>query len=170
MVRIDGAPSVWHELPETLAVEIGVAVASFGHLEDMLKRAIFALDRRRLPASIHDSDFRSWLRRMDHVAADSLGTLIERLDRTLAREGRADPELIAQLDEVKSWRNLLCHANWQPQGTAWQPVFANTKGEVFDAVLDAPDIRAIREMSLDSARRVGRIIEALDDGGNGWME
>src|SRR5690606_12856168 len=170
MVRIDGAPSVWHELPEPLAVEIDWAVASFGHLEDMLKRAIFALDRRRLPASIHDSDFRNWLRRMDHVAADSLGTLIERLDRTLLREGRADPELIGQLDEVKSWRNLLCHANWRPVGTAWQPVFANTRGEIFDSPLDAPDIRAIRDMSLDSARRVARIIEALDDGGNGSME
>lgn len=170
MVRIDGAPSVWHELPEPLAVEIGWAVASFGHLEDMLKRAIFALDRRRLPASIHDSDFRNWLRRMDHVAADSLGTLIERLDRTLLSEGRADPELIGQLDEVKSWRNLLCHANWRPLGAAWQPVFANTRGEIFDSPLDAPDIRAIRDMSLDSARRVARIIEALDDGGNGWME
>lgn len=170
MVRIDGAPSVWHELPEPLAVEIGWAVASFGHLEDMLKRAIFALDRRRLPASIHDSDFRNWLRRMDHVAADSLGTLIERLDRTLLREGRTDPELIGQLDEVKSWRNLLCHANWRPLGAAWQPVFANTRGEIFDSPLDAPDIRAIRDMSLDSARRVARIIEALDDGGNGWME
>ena len=170
MVRIDGAPSVWHELPEPLAVEIGWAVASFGHLEDMLKRAIFALDRRRLPASIDDSDFRNWLRRMDHVAADSLGTLIERLDRTLLREGRADPELIGQLDEVKSWRNLLCHANWRPLGAAWQPVFANTRCEIFDSPLDAPDIRAIRDMSLDSARRVARIIEALDDGGNGWME
>lgn len=170
MVRIDGAPSVWHELPEPLALEIGRAVASFGHLEDMLKRAIFALDQRRLPASIHDRDFRSWLRRMDHVAADLLGTLIERLERTLAREGRADPELIAQLDEVKSWRNLLCHANWQPRGGAWQPIFANTKGEIFDGTLDPLDIRAIRDMSLDSARRVARIIEALDDGGNGWME
>ncbi len=136
----------------------------------MLKRAIFALDRHRLPALVEDHDFRGWLRRMEHVAADSLGTLIERLDRSLAREARPDPELIAQLDEVKSWRNLLCHANWQPLGAAWQPMFASTKGEIFDGTLDVLDIRAIREMSLDSARRVARIIEALDDGGNGWME
>lgn len=153
-----------------MAAEIGWAVAGFGHLEDMLKRAIFALDRWRLPGAIRESEFRSWLRRMDHVAADSLGTLIERLERTLSREGCADPELIGQLDEVKSWRNLLCHASWQPQGGGWRPFFANTRGEIFDAPLDASDIRAIRDMTLDSARRVARLIEALDDGGNGWME
>lgn len=170
MARIDGSPAVWHELPAALAAEIGWTIASFGHLEDMLKRAIFAMDRHRLPDAIRETDFRAWLRRMDHVAADSLGTLIERLDRTLAREGLADADLIGQLDEVKSWRNLLCHAAWEPSDSGWQPRFSNTKGEVFEGLLDAADIAAIREMTLDAARRVLRILRRLDDHGNGGLE
>ena len=170
MVRIDGDPSVWHLLPAPLAAELGWTIASFGHLEDMLKRAIFALDRDRLSGGIREREFRDWLRRMDHVAADSLGTLIERLERTLAREGRSDRELMADLDEIKTWRNLLCHAAWrEAEGTAggWQPVFANTRGEVYDGVIAASDLAAIRAMTLDAAARARRLIEALDDHGNG---
>ena len=170
VVRIEPGPAVWHELPAALAAEIGWTIASFGHLEDMLKRVIFALDRHRLPGAIRESEYRGWLKRMDHVAADSMGTLIERLDQTLAREGLADPDLIGQLDEVKTWRNLLCHAAWQPGDEGWEPRFANTKGEVFKGTLDAADVEAIREMTLDSARRVLRILRRLDDHGNGWME
>lgn len=169
MARIDGAPAVWHELPAPLAAELGQTIASFGHVEDMLKRAIFALDRHRLPGGLGDADFRAWLRRMDHVAADSLGTLIERMERTLARENIADPELLGQLDEIKAWRNLLCHAAWQPVAEGWQPRFANTQGEMFEAPMDASDLAAIRAMTLDAARRVARFIHALDDG-NGVSE
>ena len=169
VARIDGAPAVWHELPAPLAAELGQTIASFGHVEDMLKRAIFALDRHRLPGGIAEADFRAWLRRMDHVAADSLGTLIERLERTLARENVADPELLGQLDEIKNWRNLLCHAAWTPAAGGWQPRFANTQGEIFEDSLDASDLAAIRAMTLDAARRVARFIHALDDG-NGVSE
>ena len=169
MARIDGAPAVWHPLPPALAAELGWTIASFGHVEDMLKRAIFAMDRRRLPSAIGESDFRAWLRRMDHVAADSLGTLIERMERTLARENIADPDLLGQLDEIKTWRNLLCHAAWQPVAGGWQPRFANTQGEIFEQTMDASDLAAIRAMTLDAARRVARFIEAIDES-NGVME
>lgn len=168
MARIDASPPAWHPLPVWLAAELGLTIAGFGHLEDMLKRAIFALDRDRLSGGIHEGDFREWLRRMDHVAADSLGTLIERLDRTLARESKADGDLIGQLDEIKGWRNLLCHASWRPAADGgWQPVFANTKGELFDGRLDVADLAAIRAMTLDAANRARRIVEALDGDGNG---
>lgn len=166
MARIDGDPAVWHVLPAALAAELGWTIAGFGHLEDMLKRAIFALDRDRLSGAIREREFRDWLRRMDHVAADSLGTLIERLDRTLLREGRADRDLIGQLDEIKGWRNLLCHAAWREaaDGSGWQPVFANTRGEIYDGILDAADLAAIRAMTLDAAARARRLIETIDDG------
>lgn len=169
MARIDGDPAVWHVLPAPLAAELGWTIASFGHLEDMLKRAIFALDRDRLSGGIRECDFRQWLRRMDHVAADSLGTLIERLERTMAREGQSDRDLIGQLDEIKTWRNLLCHAAWREaaDGAGWQPVFANTRGEIYDGTLDGDDLAAIRAMTLDASARARRLIESLDDHGNG---
>ena len=167
VARIDGDPSVWHPLPPDLAAELGWTVASFGHLEDMLKRAIFALDRDRLAGGIRERDFRDWLRRMDHVAADSLGTLIERLDRVLGRSPHPAPQrdLIAQMEEIKDWRNLLCHAVWRPAAGGWQPVFANTRGELYEGTIDTADLAAIRAMTLDAARRAGRLIEGLDEGG-----
>ena len=148
-----------------MATELGLTIAGFGHLEDMLKRVIFALDRAGLDGNIPERDFRAWLGRMDQVAADSLGTLIDRLDRALARAGHPDPDLNGQLDEVKGWRNLLCHAACQPLASeGWQPAFMNTGGEVFDGTLAVEDLRAIRAMTLDSARRVARVIHAIEEG------
>ena len=91
------------------------------------------------------------------------------MERTLARENIADPELMGQLDEIKDWRNLLCHAAWAPVAEGWQPRFASTQGEIFEDTLDASDLAAIRAMTLDAARRVARFIHALDDG-NGVSE
>lgn len=170
VARIDGDPAAWHVLPAALAAELGWTIAGFGHLEDMLKRAIFALDRDRLSGAIREREFRDWLRRMDHVAADSLGTLIDRLHRTLARHDRAEPALAADLDEIKDWRNLLCHAAWRETGDGWAPVFANTRGEIFDGTLDAPSLAAIRAMTLDAAARIRRIMETLDGDDNGVAE
>ena len=148
-----------------MAAELGLTIAGFGHLEDMLKRAIFALERAGLDGNIHERDFRAWLGRMDHVAADSLGTLIDRLDRALTRARHPDQDLKAQLDEVKGWRNLLCHAAWKPlAGGDWQPAFMNTAGEVFDGTLAVEELRAIRAMTLDSARRAARVIHAIEEG------
>lgn len=164
MARIGIGPAIWRPLPPDLAAELGQTIASFGHLEDMLKRAIFAMERARLDGGIGERDFRGWLARMDHVATDSLGTLIDRLERTLIRAEHADPDLIAQLNEVKGWRNLLCHAAWQPTAAgSWQPVFVNTGGEIFDSTLTVEDLRAIRAMTMDSARRSARIIHHIEE-------
>lgn len=163
MARINGDPSVWHALPAPLAAELGLAVAGFGHLEDMLKRAIFAMERDRLSGAITEGQFRDWQRRMDHVAADSLGTLIDRLERVSQRLDLEDRPLIEQLRETRDWRNLLCHAVWQPSGDGWQPLFANNRGDRFIGTISAEDLAAIRAMTLDGARRAGRLIRQVTD-------
>ena len=91
-------------------------------------------------------------------------TVQDRLERALIRAEHADPGLIAQLNEVKIWRNLLCHAAWQPTAEyLWQPLFVNTGGEIFDSTLTVEDLRAIRAMTLDSARRSARIIHHIEE-------
>lgn len=162
MARLTGAPAVWHPLPDDLAAELGRTIASFGHLEDMLKRAIFALERDRLSGEIREPEFHAWLRRMQVVAVDSLGNLIERLDTALRRANRAETALIEQLHGIKDWRNILCHAAWQPaEGGGWAPVFANTRGEAFEGTMEPAQLRAVCEQSLDTARRVARLIDEL---------
>lgn len=152
-------------LPPAFASELGWTIAGFGHLEDMLKRAIFALDRGRLSGAIRDIDFQSWLQQMDHVAADSLGTLIERLDRTLARSGNALPDLISELDAIKFSRNLLCHAAWLPtdDDDEWIPLFANTRGETFETPMTVHKLIGVRNRTLDAAARIGRLIDQAND-------
>ena len=134
---------------------------------DFSDRSDMALERAALPGAPTERGFRDWLARMDHVAADSLGTLIDRLRRELARAGTAEPELMADLDDIRDWRNLLCHAVWRPMAQdGWQPVFADNRGALFDRRLDADDLAAIRARTLDAANRIGRLIQAAND--EGW--
>ena len=88
------------------------------------------------------------------------------LERVLGRGPHPAPQrdLIAQMEEIKDWRNLLCHAVWRPAAGGWQPVFANTRGELYEGTIDTADLAAIRAMTLDAARRAGRLIEGLDEG------
>ncbi len=167
MARLTAAPSVWHPLPDPLAAELGRTIAAFGHLEDMLKRAIFALERDGLPGEITEREFSAWLRRMEHVETDSLGNLIERLDQTLRRAARVDAGLIGELGAIKGWRNVLCHAAWHPTPDGWVPAFSGSNGAVVDSPMQQGELQQIRDRTLGTARAVARLAEGLpgSDGG-----
>ena len=160
VARLTAAPSAWQPLPDAMAAALGRTIAAFGHLEDMLKRAVFALERDGLPGEITERDFAAWLRRMEHVETDSLGNLIERLDQTLRRANHMDAALDAELGEIKTWRNVLCHAAWHPTPAGWVPAFSGSRGEVVDSALSAADLTALCDRTLAAAQRVGRVIEA----------
>ena len=77
---------------------------------------------------------------------------------TLEDEHRRMEQLWARLREpLLVWREA-------PDGAGWQPVFANTRGELYEGTIDTADLAAIRAMTLDAARRAGRLIEGLDEG------
>lgn len=100
---------------------LGKTVATFGYLEDILARACYCLaaGTERFgpePADIDESRFRRWLGTLDRSLADGMGALTRRLAEILEEDNRiphcARTELIEQLDELRSWRNALCHGSW----------------------------------------------------------
>lgn len=64
-------------LPDDMAAAIGHAVSAFGFLEEALKRAIFSLTRKQLGEDANERDLQAWLRRIEDIADDTLGTLID---------------------------------------------------------------------------------------------
>lgn len=144
-------------LPEDMAAAIGHAVSAFGFLEEALKRAIFSLTRRELGQDADGKAWQRWLRRMEDIADDTLGTLIDSFVAAMKDAGIDDlPLLAGDLRAIRVMRNLLCHASWRP-GTRpghWHPTFINTRGERYPDEMDAAAVLAIHADTLEAAREV----------------
>ncbi|WP_142662288.1 hypothetical protein [Paracoccus laeviglucosivorans] len=164
MARIGPPPETHYDLPTDFAAMLGQCVASFGWLEEILKRAIFALDRARLADDLTPQELQVWLLRMGTIADDSMGTLIERLDSSIRRHpGLGDRDAITdQLHMVKRHRNHLCHASWRPTADKelWHPAFVNTRGEPFDHALSIGDLQAILRETVEIGQRVIGVMRA----------
>ncbi|MFD2441568.1 hypothetical protein ACFSS8_18385 [Paracoccus kondratievae] len=116
MARIGAPPETHYTLPSDFSAALGQCVASFGWLEEIIKRTIYALDRARLADDLTEEELQTWLSRMSNLADDSMGTLIEQLDAAMRRHpGLRDRNRITDhLGEIRLHRNLLCHASWRP--------------------------------------------------------
>lgn len=154
-------PEAYHRLPAELAEALGHAVAGFGWLEEVMKRAIYTLDRARLADDLTDAEMQRWLRRISDIADDSMGTLVEQLDAALRRHpGVAGRDALNdRLVEIKQMRNLLCHASWRPTATPgrWHPAFVNTRGEVFPKDMGVDDLERLTQQT----RQIGMQVVAI---------
>lgn len=154
-------PETHYRLPRDFAGALGHAVAGFGWLEEVMKRAIYALDRARLADDLSDAELQRWLRKMGDIADDSMGTLVEQFDAALRRHpGVAGRDALNdRLLAIKLMRNLLCHASWRPTDRAgrWHPAFVNTRGEVFPDDMGIEDLDRIAE----DTRVIGHEIIAI---------
>jgi len=105
-------PAFWEELGKT--------VAMFGDLEDTLTSACYGLTRP--PA--HPNDLRpeqvpaylAWYARVEASRTDAMGVATDRFFELLRNDGRVPhavrDKLRTQLDELRRWRNALCHGAW----------------------------------------------------------
>lgn len=156
-------PRAPDRLSDEMAAALGHAASGFGFLEEALKRAIFSLTRQGLGEDADDAALEKWLRRMEDIADDSLGTLIDSFGAAMRHARIRDRDVLYDiLGELRLKRNLLCHASWRPgaQPGYWHPTFINTRGERFPDDLSAEDVLQIHADTLRIARRVVSIMRA----------
>ena len=105
-------PAFWEELGKT--------VAAFGYLENELTSACYALtgppaDFKNLQPDQIEAHLK-WYAKVEGYRADAMFALVDRFDELLRKDGRVPhtvrSELRGRLDELRTWRNALCHGAW----------------------------------------------------------
>ncbi len=159
-----GPPSFWEELGRT--------VATLTHLEDMLARAFFGLTGSRRYANIEEAEaaFPQWEKDLKEVLADSLGPLAAKLRIAFRDDDRVPDEVVdavlTRLDELRVWRNALCHGSWQGfalDGSITLRYFKKTANglELLENRLTIDDISSIRAETAALTAEVVDIVSAL---------
>lgn len=122
---------------------LGRTIATFGFLEEVLGKAIFAFTATRHygPEEI-DAAYQAWLPQLERALTDQLWNLAESYGRA-ARENPATttenvPELVEHVKKAIVIRNVLCHGSWRMPNArgASVPLFVNRQKEVFDTAID----------------------------------
>lgn len=118
------APEFWEHL--------GRAIASFGFLEDVLGKAIFAFTgTRKYPIDEVDAAYEAWLPTLERALTDQLWNLIEVYGKAVRVHPESKTENIGDLVEAlkaaAGWRNIICHACWRTpdENGASIPFFVN---------------------------------------------
>lgn len=109
-------PEEWptYHLPPDLWEELGRTVATFGFLEDTIKRACLALSHPG--RDITEQDYMKWEKSLEDSASDPLGRLVNRLVRDLEPDARLPQDhvdsIVNRLRSRVELRNALCHGTW----------------------------------------------------------
>ncbi len=154
-----GSPAFWEELGRT--------VAAFTHLEDMLARAHFGLTASREFADMEEARaaYPQWEKDLRASLTDNLGPLTSRLGKAFRDDDRVPDDVaggfLARLDDLRVWRNALCHGAWQgfeaDGSTSLRHFRKGADGpEALDSRLTVEDISSIR------AETVALTVDAVD--------
>jgi hypothetical protein len=160
-------PTQFHD--SELWEELGRTVATFGFLEEMLGKAIYALTGAKEFDPEGDPEaFNEWIKTLEKALTDQLGGLIISYERALAEnqwtKGHDYSAQIAELQQAKDIRNALCHGSWDKPDSQGRtvPKFVNRKLNVFDTAIDVQFLKQTRSglrhiicNVLDSVTSVG---------------
>jgi hypothetical protein len=122
---------------------LGRTIATFGFLEEVLGKAIFAFTATKLYSeSAVPAAFEKWLPTLERALIDPLAGLIDAYGKAV----RSNPEatitnlddLLNELRKASVIRNVLCHGSWRPPDASGKslPLFVNRQKEVWDTSID----------------------------------
>lgn len=131
--------------------QLGRTVATYGFLEQVLGRAIFALTAtRRYTQDELVPAYSNWLGQLERALSDPLGGLINGYDNAL-RNYHERPvsnleQMVEDLRQVAQLRNVLCHGAWQvPDANGKSlPLFVDRKQRIFATSIDVAYLQQVR--------------------------
>lgn len=151
--------------------ELGRTVATFGFLEEVLGKAIFAFTGTR-PYSEDEvlEAYEAWLPKLERALSDPLGNLIDVYEKSVKEHPKATIEnlgdLAKDLRDASRIRNVLCHGSWRPPDAsgASLPFFVNRQKEKFETPVDLAYLRQTQVATAELACEVVNTVTHM-----GWQ-
>jgi hypothetical protein len=140
-----------HRHPPQFWEQLGRTIATYGFLEEVLGKAIFAFTAtRKYNTDEIDAAYEAWLPQLERALTDQLWNLAESYGRA-ARDHPAITttnvdDLVQCIKKATVIRNVLCHGSWQSPNTkgASVPRFVNRQKQVFDTAIDVAYLRQVQ--------------------------
>lgn len=131
--------------------QLGRTVASYGFLEQVLGRAIFALTAtRRYAQDDLEQAYSKWLGQLERALTDPLGGLIDSYSSALRNYHKMPAsnleQLVEDLRQAAELRNVLCHGAWQAPDANGKslPLFVDKKQRIFATSIDIAYLQQVR--------------------------
>ena len=129
------SPQFWEQLGRT--------VATFGFLEEILGKAIFAYTAtRRYEAAEAEKAYAAWLPTLERALTDPLKPLAGAYGKAVrdnaANTTESVDELVEAIKEASEIRNVICHGSWRKPDAEGRsvPLFVNKQKEIFKTPID----------------------------------
>ena len=144
-VDVNNLPSLFptHRHRPMFWETLGRTIATFGFLEEVLGKAIFAFTATtRHQESEIDAAFENWLPTLERALIDPLGSLIDAYGKAVRNNSEATignlDELLCELRDASVIRNVLCHGSWRAPDADGRslPLFVNRQKMVWDMPID----------------------------------
>ena len=140
-------------LPSEFWESLGRVVATYGFLEQVLGKAIFAFTATREFSNQQDLDkaYEVWFNQLERALTDQLGALINSYESSVRIHQEAPALELARLfDELRDaarTRNVLCHGAWGPPDLAGAsvPYFVSKQGIKYDTAISRDALDGLRE-------------------------
>lgn len=143
-----------HRHTNELWEELGRTVATFGFLEEVLGRAIFAVTAtKQVSEEEAEAEVTKWIVTLERALDDTLGKLIDSYEKALANRPEAAGAMkeaglsFQALREANVIRNALCHGSWQPpDGNGRSELrYVDKRRGVFDTAVDLKFLQQTRQ-------------------------
>ncbi|MBR0778749.1 hypothetical protein JQ625_28315 [Bradyrhizobium diazoefficiens] len=147
VVNVEGLPALFptHRHSARFWESLGRTIATFGFLEEVLGKAIFAFTATtQYPESEVKAAFEKWLPTLEKALTDQLANLIDTYGKAVRTNSEANvQDLDGLLDELRKAsiiRNVLCHGSWPTPDASGKslPLFVNRRKMVWDTPIDIP--------------------------------
>jgi hypothetical protein len=130
---------------------LGRTVATFGFLEEVLGKAIFAFTATKpIPPEKAEAEFEKWLPTLKRALSDPLGGLIDTYGKAIRDRGGATTtnvnDLLNDLRKACQVRNVLCHGSWRVPDDHGRslPFFVDKRQRIFTTRVDVAYLQQVQ--------------------------
>ena len=144
-VNMSGLPTHFptHQHAPEFWTALGRAIATFGFLEEILGKAIFAFTAtQECDENEIELELQKWHKTLINAIVDPLSQLIILYEKSVSNNQNVTitnlDKLIGDLRAASKIRNVLCHGSWRLPDSDGKsiPLFVSKQGEIFETAID----------------------------------